>query len=131
MTSLSAKAIAEALIQHFAQVGIAQIVRCDAGSGFKSALMKAFSDYLGIEVRFATPGHRQTQGLVERGNQIFENLMTTFTVENATTWNKFFSWVCLVHNQIINETTGFIPAEIIFGRNIRGPLYVMRDRWVD
>ena len=39
--------------------------------------------------------------------------------------------VCLGHNEIINETTGFIPAEIIFGRNIRGPLYVMRNRWVD
>ena len=131
MTSLSAKAIAEAFFQHFAQVGISQIVRCDAGSAFKSARMKAFVDYLGIEVRFATTGHHQTQGLVERGIQIFENLLKPFMVENATTWDKIIPWVCLGHNEMINETTVFSPAEIIFGRNIRGPLYVMRDRWVD
>ena len=57
--------------------------------------------------------------------------MKPFIVEHATTWDKIIPWVCLGHNEIINDTTGFSPAEIIFGRNIRGPLYVMRDRWVD
>ena len=55
MTSLSAKASAETLIQHFAQVGIAQIVRCDAGSGLKSDLMKAFADYLAIKLDLPHP----------------------------------------------------------------------------
>ena len=112
-------------------MGIAQIVRCDSGSGFKSFFMKAFADHIGIEVRFATPGHHQTQGLIERGNQIFENLIKPFMVEHATTWDKVMPWVCLGRNEIMNETTGFSSAKIIFGRNIRGSLYVMRDRWVD
>ena len=38
-------------------------------------------------------------------------------------------WLLLHHRESVNTTLGYSPAEMVFGRNIRGPIYVVRDVW--
>ena len=71
---------------HCNQFGIPRTCRFDPGSSFKSSLMEAFTRVLKVDVKFATSYHKTTQGLVERSNKIFEDLLRPYIRDDA----KFF-----------------------------------------
>ncbi|GFW06375.1 hypothetical protein TNCV_4774091 [Trichonephila clavipes] len=68
---------------------------------FKSALTQEFTKRIGSSPRFSCPGYPASNGLVER-------------------WNK---------REVPNTTTGVSPFRLLYGREARGPLAILKSSW--
>ncbi|GFY33754.1 hypothetical protein TNCV_4594661 [Trichonephila clavipes] len=64
--NIKAKTTCEVLMRIFTQTGFPRIICTDQGTNFTAELTEAFKDALGIAPRFATPGHPESMGAVER-----------------------------------------------------------------
>lgn len=72
MTTFTARKTCDALLQIFARTGVPEVVCCDNGSNFSSALTKEFFRRIGCALRFSTVEHPESNGSVERWNRVFK-----------------------------------------------------------
>ena len=93
--------------------------------------MEAFSRVLKIDVKFSTPYHKTTQGLIERSNKRIEDLLLPYIQDYAQSWDTKLTFLTFAHNQIPNRRKGLSPASLIFGRNLRGVLDVVRESLIE
>ena len=47
-------------------------------------------------------------------------------VEEGEDWDKLLSYLLLAHRKVPQESTGFSPFELLYGRAVRGPLDILR-----
>jgi len=64
LKSLTARAVCDALVDLFANVGVPSKVISDNGTNFSSQITQELLRRLGCSPIFATPGHPQASGLV-------------------------------------------------------------------
>ena len=49
--------------------------------------------------------------------------------ENPSEWHKIIDPLLFAYREVPNERTGFSLFELIYGRNIQGPLQVLQQLW--
>ena len=42
---------------------------------------------------------------------------------------RIYSYLLFAYREVPNESTGFSPFELLYGRHIRGPLAVLKEEW--
>ena len=131
MKSLRSEAIADALIEYFSVVGIPRTLRSDNAPGFKSELMRALCDKLGINPKFSVPFHFASHGSVERVQGTIEMILRKFVQTNASDWDVLLPYILFSLREVPHSSTGYSPAQLVFGRKLRGLLHVMRENWTD
>ena len=52
------------------------------------------------------------------------------SAEEGKDWEKLLPYVLFAYQEVPQETTGFSPFELLYGREVRGPLDVIRETWV-
>ena len=77
-----------------------------------------------------TPYHPECDGLVERFNASMKGMMRKILPDWDRQWDKALPHILGEYRRAPNETTGFTPSELLYGRQIRGPLQMLRERWV-
>lgn len=77
----------------------------------------------------SSPYHPQTNGLVERFNGTLKKMLKAYAVKEPSKWDKHLPYVLFAYREVPNETTGFSPFEMLFARQVRGPLAVLKDHW--
>jgi len=50
-------------------------------------------------------------------------------IDNATKWDTMIPMLLFALREIPNQSTGYAPSTLVYGRKIRGLLAVMRDSW--
>ena len=75
MRSIDAKHVAEELIKVFSRVGVPQEILTDQGSNFTSQLLAELYRLLHVHPIRTSPYHPQTDGLVERFNQMLKAML--------------------------------------------------------
>ncbi|GFS67122.1 retrovirus-related Pol polyprotein from transposon 17.6 [Trichonephila clavipes] len=73
-------------------------------TNFKSALTQEFTKGLDLVLGFPCPGYPASNGLVER-------------------WNMF------AYREVPNTTTGVLPFRLLYGREARGLLAILKSSW--
>jgi hypothetical protein len=126
---ISARPIAQALLQLFSRVGIPQEVLTDQGTAFLSKTLKQVYRLLGIKGIRTTPYHPQTDGLVERYNQTLKGMLRKFVAVNGKDWDHWLPYLLFAYREVPQASTGFSPFELLYGRQVRGPLDVLREAW--
>lgn len=124
-----AETVAEALIEIFSRVGIPQEILSDMGSNFMSTLIRELCRLMKIHKLSTTPYHPQTNGLVERFNGTLKNMLRKYAQEEQKNWDKQLPFVLFAYREVPQETTGFSPFEVLYGRHIRGPLSIVKEHW--
>ena len=76
-----------------------------------------------------TPYHPQTDGLVERFNGTLKSMLRKFVNRSQKDWDEYLSYLLFAYREVPQETTGFSPFELLYGRHVRGPLDVLREDW--
>ena len=76
-----------------------------------------------------SPYHPQTDGLVERFNRTLKSMLRRLVKEEGRDWDKFVPYVLFAYREVPQTTTGFSPFELLFGREVRGPLDVLKEEW--
>ena len=127
--SIEAENIAEELIKLFARVGIPQEILTDQGSKFTSKLLAELYRLLCIHPIQTSPYHPQTDGLVERFNQILRSMLRKVADEEGKDWDKFIPYLLFAYREVPQASMGFSPFELPYGRHVRGPLDILRETW--
>jgi len=74
----------------------------------------AITKELGIHQNLSIAFHPQTDGLSEWKNQWIEQYLCLITM-NQEDWSDWLAITTLVHNNLVNSTTRFMPSELLIG----------------
>jgi hypothetical protein len=129
LKSIKARAVASSLIQLFSRVGFPKSIVTDQGSNFMSELLKQVYKLLGITGVRTTPYHPQTDGLTERFNQTLKQMLRKFVVDKSDDWDQWLPYLLFAYREVPQASTGFSPFELLYGREVRGPLVLLKDMW--
>ncbi|CAM4573874.1 unnamed protein product [Lepidochelys kempii] len=128
LASIEADTVADALLTIFSRVGFPKEVLTDQGSNFMSALLRCLWEKCGVRHNWASAYHSQSNGLVERFNGMLKMMLKTFMNQHLQDWDKYLPHL-FAYREIPQESTGFSPFELLYGRKVKGPLDLMRDEW--
>ena len=131
LKSLTARAVCDALIELFTNVGVPSKVISDNGTNFSSQLTQELLRRLGCSPVFATPGHPQASGLVERFNKTCKDMLFHVIQQHGRQWHRVIPLAVWALREVPNATTGVSPYMLVYGRLPRGPLAVLKESWTD
>ena len=114
-----AKALVEKVICRF---GIPEELHSDQGRQFESAVFQKTCELLNVKKTRTTPYHPQSDGMVERFNRTLETMLSLVVSPNQKDWDVWLPMVTMAYNTAIHESTGYSPAELMFGRQLRTPM---------
>ncbi|KAL0838547.1 hypothetical protein ABMA28_016655 [Loxostege sticticalis] len=98
----------------------------DNGSQFVSAIMQQLSYCLDIKQGFTPLYHPETNP-VERRNRDLKTQLAILVGNDHTTWPDKLSSIRFAMNTAISASTGYSPAYLTFGRQLRTPDDVRHD----
>ena len=129
LKSLDSESVAEALVSIFSRLGIPKEILSDQGSNFMSSLMQELCKLLSVKKLKSTPYHPEANGLVERFNGTLKRMLTCFVQEEQLEWDRLLPYMLFAYREVPQDSTGFSPFELLYGRHVRGPLSVIRETW--
>ena len=129
LPSIETERVAEALVSIFTRVGIPKEMLTDQGTQFTSDLMKEVSKLLSIRHFTTTPYHPAANGLVERFNGTLKQMLKRMCAENPRDWDRYITPLLFAVREAPQESMGFSPFELLYGRKVRGPLDIMKELW--
>ena len=121
--------IPEKLVDLISTVGVPDEVLTDQGSNFTSKFLAEIYDMLKMKGIRTTPYHPQTDGLVKRFNGTLKNMLCQCTRQNPRDWNTLLPYFLFAYREVPQESTGFSPFELLYGRAVRGPLDILKESW--
>lgn len=109
--------IAGILYDIFCQFGPPIILQSDNGGEFTSDVIKSLTKmWPSLKLINGRPRHPQSQGLVEKGNDILEKKIGAWMEQNSTkTWTVGLNYIIFTMNNSICRATNKTPYEIVFG----------------
>ena len=129
LKKIDSQTIADALLDMFSQVGIPKEMLSDNGSQFTSDLMSEVTRLLSIKQLKTTVYNPRCNGLVESLNGTLKQMLKRLCKDQPKEWNRFISPCLFALRQVVNESTGFSPFSMIYGRIPRGPVEVLKELW--
>lgn len=129
MKSISTEIVAEALVGIYSRLGIPEEVLTDMGMQFTSECMKEVSRILSIKQLTTSPYHPACNGLVEKFNGTLKSMLRRLCSEQPRQWNRFVNALLFAYREVPQESTGFAPFELLYGRTVRGPMQILRNLW--
>ncbi|XP_057432486.1 uncharacterized protein LOC130725256 [Lotus japonicus] len=101
----------------------------DNGTQFTSSLTKEFCADLGIDMRFASVKHPQTNGLAEAANQVILNGLKKKLDEAKGWWADELKGVLWAYNTTVQNSTGETPYRLTYGSDAMLPVEVENQSW--
>ena len=129
LRTVDAEAIAEELMIIFSRVGIPQQILTDQGSNFQSQLLRELYRMLHVDTLRTSPYHPQTDGMVEHFNQTLKSMLCKAAAEEGKDWDRLIPFLLFAYREVPHELTGFSPFELLHGRDVRGPLGLLKKTW--
>lgn len=121
-TDQKAKTVAKALWNNFfVHYGMPERLHSDQGRDFESAVIKDLCLFLGIKKTRTTPYHPRGNP-VERFNRTLLEMLGTLDEENKIKWRDYVQPLVHAYNCTKNDTTGFSPYQLVFGRQPSLPI---------
>ncbi|XP_062589077.1 uncharacterized protein LOC134250727 [Saccostrea cucullata] len=95
-----AETVANTLIELFSRVGVPNEILSDQGTNFMSTLMTELC-----------------------------KLLQAYASSEPHRWDVHLPYVLFAYREVPNETTGYSPFELLYGRHVRGPLAILKEQW--
>uniref|UniRef100_A0A803KCS2 Gypsy retrotransposon integrase-like protein 1 n=1 Tax=Xenopus tropicalis TaxID=8364 RepID=A0A803KCS2_XENTR len=129
LRKIDAPTVADALIQIFSRVGFPSEILSDQGPQFTSQLLQCLWQRCGVRAIHSSPYHPQTNGLCERFNGTLKTMLRTFVESGEKDWERYLPHLLFAYREVPQESTGFSPFELLYGRRVRGPLDLLCEYW--
>jgi transposase InsO family protein len=94
----------------------------DRDSIFTSRFWTSLQSALGTELNLSTTYHPKTNGQTERVNQVMEDMLRMYVMDNQTQWEKYLPLVEFAYNNSYHSSIRMPPYEYLHGRPCRTPL---------
>lgn len=122
--------VADALLGIFSRLGFPAEIQSDQGTTFTSTLTTTFLEKCGIRMFRSSAYHPQSNS-VERWHAVLKKVLKALCHERKADWDCCLPGTLFALRTVPHEGTGFAPAELVYGRNLRGPLRLIRELWED
>ena len=129
LPGIETERVAEALVDVFSRVGVPREMLSDMGSQFTSELMSEVSRLLSMRQLTTTPYHPMCNGLVEKFNGTLKQMLKKMCHEKPKDWDKYLNSLLFAYREVPQESTGFSPFELLYGRSVRGPMTILKELW--
>ena len=130
LRNIKAKSIVKALTKFFSFVGAPKAIQSDQGSNFMSGLFQQVMHELGIRQYRSTAYHPESQGALERFHQTLKTMLKTYCYQYEKDWDEGVHLVLFAAREAVQESLGFSPFELVFGHTVRGPLKLLKEKWL-
>ncbi|KAK3089262.1 hypothetical protein FSP39_002191 [Pinctada imbricata] len=130
LRNIKAKTIVKALTKFFSFVGAPKAIQSDQGSNFMSGLFQQVMHELGIRQYKSSAYHPESQGALERFHQTLKTMMKTYCHQYGKDWDEGVHLVLFAAREAVQESLGFSPFELVFGHTVRGPLKLLKEKWL-
>eukprot|EP00253_Pinus_taeda_P017231 PITA_17231 len=101
--------------------GLPKTIVSDRDVKFTSAFWKTLFAELGTQLNFSTAYHPQTDGQTERVNQMVEDMLRAYVMQQPTKWEDYLHLVEFAYNNGYHTLTQMSPFEVLYGRECRTP----------
>ncbi len=130
MRTGSASEVADGLVAIFTRTSFPLKILSDRGSVFMGRVVKRLYEILGIDSLHTSPYRPQGNGVVERFQGTLKPMLAK-AVYSGVDWATFLPMALFAMRQVVNRDTGFSPHELVFGKQMRGPLDILYAGWVE
>ena len=86
-------------------------------------------DILNIKHLMSTPYHPICTRLVESFNGTLKRMLFNLCTEHPRNWHKMINPLLFAYREVPNESTVFSPFELMYVRDVRGPLQILQKLW--
>ena len=86
-------------------------------------VMNAVSRLLSLQQLTTIPYRPHSKGPVERFHTMLKRVLLTMCPND---WDKYLPTLLFAVREIPQESLGFSPFELLYGRNVRGPMQILR-----
>ena len=98
----------------------------DQGVQFISAKFSDYCKSIGVVHKTTSPFHPQTDGMVERFNRSFLNMLRNYVSSEQTDWPSHIPLILYAYRSNIHDAIGVSPGEALQGRKLRLPIDLVR-----
>jgi transposase InsO family protein len=102
--------------------GVPKTIVSDRGTRFVSNFWRHLHESLGTKLLHSTAYHPQTDGQIERVNQILEDMLRCCVLNYSDSWDECLPLVEFSYNNSYQESIKMAPFEALYGRRCRTPL---------
>ena len=130
LRNIKTKTIVKALVKFFTFVGLPRSVQSDQGSNFMSGIFQQVMHELGIKQYKTSAYHAECQGALERIFQTLKNMIRSYCFDTEKDWDEGIHLLLFAVRESVQESLGFSPFELVFGHTVRGPLKLLKEKFL-
>jgi len=78
----------------------------------------------------SSPYHPQGNGLLENFNRTIKNMLRRVTAERPKDWSRYLVPLMFVVRDTPQDSIGFSPFALLYGRTVRTPMMLLRELWI-
>ena len=130
LRNIKTKSIVKALIKFFTFVGLPKSVQSYQGSNFMSDIFQQVMHELGIKQYRSSAYHPESQGALERFHQTLKNMIRSYCFDTEKDWDEGIHLLLFAVRESVQESLGFSPFELVFGYSVRGPLKLLKEKFL-
>jgi len=94
-----------------------------------SGVMKEVNRLLSMSQLRTTAYHPMCNGLVERFNGTLKAMLRRMCAEKPKDWDRYLPALLFAYREVPQESLGFSPFELLYGRTVRGPMSILKEVW--
>ena len=129
LKDIESSTVAEALMSTFSRVGLPNRIHSDCGSNLTSAMMREVYRLMSISPSTTAPWHPMGNGIIENFNKTIKNLLKKVAVERPKDWSRYLAPLMFAVRDTPQDSTGFSPFELLYGRTVRTPMTLLKELW--
>ena len=102
--------------------GVPRIVISDRDAKFTGTFWRALFKGLDMQLNFSTAYHPQPDGQTKRVNQILEDMLRMYAMNQPNKWEDYLHLVEFPYNNHFQASAKLSPFEILYGRKCQTPI---------
>lgn len=122
---ITSHSIVRSLSQFMSVFVIHKVIQSDWGTNLTSHLFQPILKQLKIKHNLASVYHAQSQGVLERFHQTLKPPLIVYNLNRD--WEEDLLWLLLAAHEVVQESTGFSPKDLVFGHKVHGLLDVLQN----
>lgn len=130
LRAITASNVVKALLKFFSLFGLPRICQSDQGSNFMSRVFAQAMKQLNITHVCSSAYHPESQGAIERFHRTLKSMLRAYCLEFDRDWDEGVHLLLFAVREVVQESLGFSPAELVFAHTVRGPLRLLQEKWL-